>query len=249
MKYILIFLISLQMASVSYAQENLRLELAEDRVDITTGFDGTRVVAFGTVKSLTPSANMVVTLRGPETKTIVREKRRAITGVWSNDESVEFRRVPSYYDYALKNVENESDILADIQSQAQIGTENLSFYSEENLKPEELEPFHDALIRQMQSKGFYAVKPTRIEFTDGELFKVTFVIPPGVPTGTYTAEAVLFEGEKIMERVGKTLQVGQVGFNARVYVFAEEYSFFYGLLAILMAVTFGWSAFTFLRRD
>jgi hypothetical protein len=62
-------------------------------------------------------------------------------------------------------------------------------------------------------------------------------------------QAVLFRGDQLIEKTEQTLQIGQVGFNARVYLFAKDYSFFYGLLAVLTALIFGWSAFTFLRRD
>lgn len=249
MKKYFVFFIVLLMSSPSLAQGRLQFELAENRVDITTGFNGTSIVAFGTVDNLSSTENMVVTLKGPESKAIVRVKARSITGVWSNDESVEFRRVPSYYDYALLRSYAEESISPTVLSEAEIGAEHLSFYSEDDLSPDDLEPFQDALIRRMRVKGFYAVKPAVIDLPGQNLFKVTFLIPPGVPTGTYTAEVDIFGNTGVLETVSKTLQVGQVGFNARIYLFAEEYSFLYGVLSVLLAAVFGWSAFTFLRRD
>lgn len=249
MKKLFVFLLAFLFSCPAMAQGRLQFELAEDRVDITTGFNGTSVVAFGTVPGLTPQQNMVVIIKGPETKAIVRLKSKGITGVWSNDKTVEFRRVPSYYDYALLNEAVEDSVTPSVLSEAEIGTEHLAFYSEDDLSADALEPFHDALIRRMRVKGFYAVKPSAIEFPSKDLFKVTFAIPPGVPTGTYTAEATVFENGVIVETLSKTLQVGQVGFNARVYLFANNYSLFYGILSVVLAVVFGWSAFTFLRRD
>ena len=53
----------------------------------------------------------------------------------------------------------------------------------------------------------------------------------------------------MLSRDEKYLQVGQVGFSARVYLFAYNHALLYGLMAITLAVAAGWGAFTFLRRD
>ncbi len=241
MKFWVMFIFGFLLCSPAMAQSKLTLELAESRVDITTGFGGTRVVAFGTTSSSPGTLNLGVTIRGPETKMIVRQKERAITGVWSHGESVEFRRVPSYFDYALQNPDDLGGL--------DIGTESLAFYPEDDIEEAEQEKFRDSLIRIMQSKDLYPVKPSKVELVGDGLFKVGFRLPPGVPTGTYTVEAVLIENGQVLEKISKTLEIGQVGFNARVYLFAQEYSFFYGFLSVLLAVVFGWSAFTFLRRD
>jgi uncharacterized protein (TIGR02186 family) len=245
----LLFTLALVVSVPAMAQDRLVLELAQDRVDITTGFGGTEVVAFGVLSGMADGDRLAITLKGPETKVIVREKSRAITGVWSNNKNVDFRRVPSYYDYALSDAQTAQDLESPVFKQAELGADNLAFYPEDDMKPEDLENFHDALIRLMQGKNFYPVKATEISFTGKDLFKARFAIPPGVPTGTYTVQAVLFRGDQLIEKTEQTLQIGQVGFNARVYLFAKDYSFFYGLLAVLTALIFGWSAFTFLRRD
>lgn len=245
----LVFFIALMISVPAMAQDRLKLELAQDRVDITTGFGGTQVVAFGVVSAMAEGDRLAITLKGPETKVVVRQKSRAITGVWSNDENVDFRRVPSYYDYALSDTQTAQDLESPVFKQAELGADNLAFYPEDEMKPEELETFHDALIRLMQGKDFYPVKAAEIAFTGQDLFKAQFVIPPGVPTGTYTVQAILFRGDQLIEKTEQSLQIGQVGFNARVYLFAKDYSFFYGFLAVLTALIFGWSAFTFLRRD
>lgn len=241
MKFFLILTFGVLLCGPVMAQGALTLELAESRVDISTGFGGTRVVAFGTISRSLNAPNMVVTIKGPESKMIVREKRRAITGVWSHGESVEFRRVPSYFDFALQN--------ADDKIALGVGTESLAFYPEDDIEEAEGEKFRDSLVRIMQSKDLYPVKPSKVELVGDGLFTARFQLPPSVPTGTYTVEAVLYDGGQVLETASKTLEIGQVGFNARVYLFAQDYSFFYGFLSVVLAAVIGWSAFTFLRRD
>ncbi|PZO86589.1 MAG: transmembrane family protein, partial [Micavibrio aeruginosavorus] len=215
------------------------------RVDITTGFNGTSVIMFGTIKG--GEAGLAVTLKGPE-RTIVIRKKEKTAGTWMNRGSVEFRRVPSYYDYAL-NLTGAGDTAA-LFGDNQIGVDYLAFYPEDaDEDPAIVESFSDALIRNMQEKGFYPLKPKVPQMLGDGFFKVSFDLPPGVPTGIYTVEAMAVRDGVVAARESKTLQVGQVGFNARVYLFAENHSLFYGIASVLIALVSGWAAFTFLRRD
>lgn len=243
----MIFAFVMFLSLPAMAQEKLlRVELAEQQVDITTGFNGTNVVLFGT-KTMA-DAGLVVTLKGPERKMIVRRKGK-VAGTWMNNNSIEFRRVPSYYDYSTSIADEVLEAAPQLMNDNQIGVDHLAFYPEDEEKPEVLETFSDALIRQMQGKGFYPLGAGDLTLLDDHFFKVTFELPPGVPTGIYTAEALLIKDGIVLAKESRTLQVGQVGFNARVYRFAENHAVFYGLLAVFIAAFAGWSAFTFLRRD
>ncbi len=244
---LLAILVSLCAASPSMAQTKaLRLEIAENRVDITTGFNGTNVVLFGTTSG---EGDIVLTLKGPERTIIVRRKDRVL-GTWMNRDNVEFRRVPSYYDYASTMTDAVLEDYPAMLEEGAIGVDHLGLYSEDaDEEPAVVDVFRDSLIRRMQQKGFYPIKAGTLQFLSPGFFKATFELPPGVPTGIYTVDGMLVENGKIVAREAKTLQVGQVGFNARVYSFAGQHSFFYGVFAILMALISGWSAFTFLRRD
>ena len=226
----------------------LEFELSENRVDITTGFDGARVTAFGTIDP--PGGNLVVTLKGPEQKVTIRKKAR-VFGAWMNSDSVEFRRVPSYYDYASTLDAAELAALPGILDEAQVGVDHLGFYAEDEDDEEagQTDRYRDALIRSMQEKGLYPLRARQPLLIADGFFKVSFELPPGVPTGTYTMEAVVIDGDRASAREARTLQVGQVGFNARIYLFAQRHEFLYGVIAVLIAAISGWSAFTFLRRD
>lgn len=248
MKRITILFVCLLLSAPAWAQgKPMQLELSSNHVDITTGFNGTRIVMFGT--SETENPDLIVTLRGPERTIVVRRKDRAF-GTWMNRQNVEFRRVPSYYDYASTLKDNALSAYPDLVQATEAGVYALGFYPEDaDLDPATQTVFRDALIRSMQQKGFYPIAAGDILFLNPRFFKVAFDLPPGVPTGLYTIEASMFDGDKIIARENKSLQVGQVGFNANVYLFAEGHSFFYGIFAVVMALVSGWAAFTFLRRD
>ena len=244
---VLTFMMVALCAPAAMAQtKTLRLEIAQDHVDITTGFNGTNVVLFGTTNE---EGDVAVTLKGPERTIIVRRKDRVV-GTWMNRDSVEFRRVPSYYDYASTMTDAVLGENPAMMQEGGIGVDYLGLYSEDaDEEAAVIDVFRDSLIRRMQQRGFYPIKAGTMQILSPGFFKVTFDLPPGVPTGIYSVEGMLVQDGKIVAREAKTLQVGQVGFNARVYSFANEHSFFYGVFAILMALVSGWSAFTFLRRD
>ncbi len=244
---IMFLLLCLFPAAAGAQNPAMRVELAHDRVDITTGFNGTDVVVFGTKRA--EGGDVVLTLKGPDRTVIVRRKDR-VFGAWLNRSSMEFRRVPSYYDYAATEDDAALETMRDVVLQGQIGVDNLDFYAEDGgQNPDEADIFRDALIRQMRGKGFFPIKAGDVQMLSPQFFRASFVLPPGVPTGIYTVDAMLVEGGEIKAREARTLQVGQVGFNARVYLYAENYSLLYGITAVLIALFSGWAAFTFLRRD
>ncbi len=244
----ILFLLALFIAVPAYAQKApLKIEIAEDRVDISTGFNGTRVVVFGTTAE--PDHDIIVTLKGPEQTVAMRRKGR-VMGAWMNTKTVEFRRVPSYYDYASTLPETYFSGNQELFAEHELGVEHLGFYPEDADEDATIvESFKDALVRTMQKKGFYPLAGHGLNIIDPQFFKANFDLPPGVPTGLYRVEALVLKNNTVIAQETRTLQVGQVGFNARVYLFAQNYSFFYGVFAVVMALAIGWSAFTFLRRD
>lgn len=245
---IALFILLMFLSAPCFAQTApLRIELADDRVNISTGFDGARVVLFG-VKA-DPDADIVVTLKGPESTMALRRKGR-VMGAWINTKTVEFRRVPSYYDYASTLDDNYVSGDTPFLEENEVGIEHLGFYPEDaDENPETVATFRDALVTSMQKKGFYPLAMHSLRVIDRQFFKAVFDLPPGVPTGSYRVEALVVKNDNVIARESKILQVGQVGFNARVYLFAQNYSFFYGIFAVVMALAIGASAFTFLRRD
>ncbi len=219
----------------------MNAELARDHVDISTGFNGETVALFGTTDE--DNAEIIISIKGPETTIAVRKKGRVL-GAWMNKDTVEFRRVPAYYDVAATYAPSE-----EFAKENEIGFGNLDFYAENESKPEIIAEFKDALITKMQAQGFVPIDAKKVKRIDAHFFKTTFILPPDIPTGLYTVDTYIVRDNKLLGHESRKLQVGQVGFNANVYMTAQEHSLFYGLFTVLVALISGWSAFTFLRRD
>src|SRR5690606_21979933 len=75
----------------------LTVDLAQKRIDITTGFHGADLAIYGVKKA---PGEIAVVIRGPSQSMVVRGKSRVL-GVWMNSRSLEFTNVPVYYDLAL----------------------------------------------------------------------------------------------------------------------------------------------------
>jgi hypothetical protein len=98
------------------------------------------------------------------------------------------------------------------------------------------------LIEQLEKKKLYATGSNKIDFLDETLFKVVLDFPKNIARGVYNVEIYLINEGGLMSFQSIPIYVRQVGFSARVFDFAYEESFLYGLLAIAIALVSGWLA-------
>ena len=242
--FVVIFLFFGVCASGTQAKNLLTIDTAERKINITTGFDGAEISVYGVTDM---PGDIAVVVKGPEKTMIVRHKQ-PVFGTWINIGSVEFRRVPGFYDYALSRFEKDlnQEGLLDFHK---IGFSGLDFYPENERKPEVAQRYRDALLRNKQTEGLFPLDAKTIEFLNDHFFRANFILPANVPSGIYTIEVYFMKEGKLLEMDSKELRVGQVGFNARIYSFAHDKGLFYGLLAVFIAVFAGVSGYSLLRRD
>ncbi len=239
----LFFLLPLSFAQAQEG-EALVVDLAQDHVDITTGFNGARLVLFGVKKA---GGDIAVVISGPKKRMVVRRKDR-VAGAWMNRQSVEFRDALSYYDYAL-GASEETLAPTDVLDEHGIGLDSLSFTTVSKEKPEVAGRFHEALIRNQQSEGLYPLSPNDIVYLSDTFFRTSLDLPSNVPMGEYTIRTFYIRDQKIEDIQTTSLKVAQVGLGSQIYLFAHGHSLAYGLLAVAIAVFAGWAANTFLRRE
>ncbi len=226
------------------AGPELSVALAADTVDITTGFSGARIDLFG-IKPV--AGDIAVVVSGPERELRVRRKE-SVLGLWINRRSVTFHSVPVYYDYALSRPE-EALAPLEVRRAQRIGLDALTFDPETTEDPEDLARFQEGLIRSQQIAGLYPLKAKPVVFLNDTFFRTTLTVPPDVPTGEYTIRTFLIHDGRVSAVRETPLRIAQVGFPARVYLFAQENGFLYGLCTVLMAVMAGAGAHVFLRKD
>ena len=230
-------LIVLAVAVPGVARADLVADLSQHLVAITTGFSGTKVLLFGTTGGM---GDVVVVLRGPENAEVVRRKARK-AGIWVNDAEMVFEGTPSYYAVAASRPLSEF-LPERVAQREEIGIRNLRVTPPEDAKPEEVESFRAALIRNKQKVELYSVEPEPISFLGNRLFRTDMHFPANAPVGTYIVRVFLVHDGDVVGATITPLVVSKIGFEAGVFDFADRHSLAYGVLAILIAVVAGWSA-------
>lgn len=226
------------------AEPSITVDLADDRVNITTGFNGARLDVFGVKEQ---PGDIAVVITGPERRMVVRRKDQ-VMGLWMNNDSAEFRSVPSYYDYALSTQEKSLASPATLRKLG-IGLDALELRPSFDYDSDILPAFQEALVRNKQLQGLFPLEPKGIVFLNDHFFRTTFHLPPSVPRGEYTVRTMLLRDGQVRDSRTTSVKVAQVGFAAEIFYFARAQSLAYGLVAVALAVLFGWAANTFLRRD
>lgn len=235
---LLVILLGVSVYPAHASFDELTVDLAQDHVDITTGFGGANLVLFGTKKLQTGAVAVVV--RGPEKDMVVRKKGR-VAGVWMNSDSTRFKNVPGYYEYAVS--ENISKYAgSDVLLKQGIGLPSLlPQIRPEKITDERFQFFAEALIRNKVVEGVFLAEPKNVELLNDHLFKTELYIPANVPKGEYTIETFVFFKNKVHEKSVTTLEVRQIGLGAGIYNFSRMYGFAYGLICVSIAVLAGWA--------
>lgn len=243
------FLISVALSVMAFgvrAQDApLVADVSENLVAITTGFTGKEVLLFGATDG---PGDIAIVVKGPVRDITVRKKER-VGPVWINTDSVTFRDVPSFYRIASSRPLEEF-APPNLLSRFQIGTENirLETVDETPLSPEDLALYRKALIRLKTGERLYDEGLGSVNTTSNRLFRTRILFPSNVSTGTYFVEVYLFRGGTVAAAEIVPFNISKIGFGADVYDFAHNFSIFYGLLAILLAVGAGWAASAAFRR-
>ena len=224
-------------AGVSAQESALTADLSDRRIEITAGFTGAEVLLFGVRDG---AGDVVAVLRGPEAPAVVRRKRRRF-GLWLNHRRVVFDDVPGYY--AVASTRPLSDVAsAALLAELEIGFEHRVRLPGDGAHGAEGSAFRDALARLMKAEGRYRVSPGGMEFVDERLFRGTFVLPSGVPTGRYRAEVLLIADGAVAGRHATELTIRKTGFGATAFEYAHSHPIGYGLVAAVVALIAGWVA-------
>jgi uncharacterized protein (TIGR02186 family) len=231
-------------AAMAQPSANLNIDLSERSIDITTGFNGAKIVVYGTRRG---EGDIAMIIRGPEQSIVVRRKSRVL-GVWMNSQSLRFNDVPGFYALALSRPA-ESVAPLSVLRRYNIGLDALVFETDDGNDAEKIDTFREALIRTQQMKGLFPMEPGPVNFVDNDFFKVEFKLPANVPAGIYRVDTFILRDGVVTDTRSAELKVAQNGFSAEIFLFAHNQSLAYAVIAILMALFFGWGAHSLLRRD
>ncbi len=228
---ILLFLASLPSNSFS---SPIISGISANEINIDSGFNGTKILLFGAKSN---SGHILVAVRGPKKHFLVTKKQK-LFGVWYNGKLVEFQ--DSYGFYSDFSTTNNRDFISSLAKELEIGTENLRFKPSDKNNEKEEDEFRNELIKRMKTENLYTPNITGVDFLDDTLFKVTLNFPKNIIRGIYTVEIYLIDNGSLSSFQSIPIYVNQAGLSGKIFDFAYQQSFLYGLLAVAIALIFGW---------
>lgn len=234
--------------------------LSQEVVEIRSDFAGAEIILFGAVTGMEENDDLVVVVRGPATDLRVMRKERTF-GIWINRAPVRFEDVPSYYSVASTRPLQEIGAFTALRREG-IGLQHLRLTAPETERTEirlgvevtvsdigeEVAEYRDAIGRNRRSDRLFAETTSGLQILEGGLFRATVALPPATPVGDYTADVYLFRDGRPVASGTVELGVRKAGLERIIYNFAHEHAWLYGLVAVALALLFGWGAAAIFSR-
>ncbi|TVR49602.1 MAG: hypothetical protein EA386_01805 [Rhodobacteraceae bacterium] len=237
-------LILLIFVALPARSEEVIAGLSQNRVSLTVNFEGSEILIYGAVRRDAPlpegPLDVVVSVEGPPMPAIIwRKARRA--GIWVNTESQEVRAAPSFY--AVASTAPLRDILSpDADLTHRISTRLAIF--EARTAPEARDPaaFTEALIRIREDEGLYQSRENAVALERDTLFSTRMTLPKNIVEGRYAARVFLVREGEVVDVFETVIDVQKAVLERWLFNLAYQQPFLYGLLALALAVFFGWGA-------
>jgi uncharacterized protein (TIGR02186 family) len=225
-------------------------DLSQSRIDISYRFAGAELLIFGAIQypgGRVPAEppGIAVVLRGPTDPITVRKKAR-VAGIWVNTQALRFESTPGFY--AVATTKPVRDLLDERNAAIyEIGLNHLQLSPATAADAETTRLFQDGLIKLRTNEQLFLEQPYGVQVTDKVLYRARIPIPSAVPVGNYQAEIYLIGNDsqgrgRVLARSTAPVIIDKSGFERGIYVFAQDHSFLYGLLAIALALGMGWAA-------
>ena len=241
---LLIIIIALNSFTV-FAKDNLVTDLSESTVEISSTFSGADILLFGAYDGQ-KNDDIIVVVSGQKGEVKVDKKEKKF-GIWMITESIKFLNVPKYY-YIASNRKIE-----DITNKSEIKKRKLDFNNFE-LKNNKIDyknldkKWYEALKRNMKKKQFWKIEENSIELNKNTLFRKTLSLPSNVSTGMYNVKILHYTKGNLISQEESKIKIDKTGISANIYNIAQNFSAIYGIIAVIVALFFGWFTNFIFRR-
>ena len=225
------------------AAEEVIAGLSQNRVSITTSFDGSEILIFGAVKREAPIApenplHVMITISGPSEPVTVRRKARRF-GIWINTDAVEVDAAPTFYAVATSGPWEE--VISDVEDLRQKVSIPRAIRSV-GLGVTEGADFVEALIRIRTRQNRYQLQMGAVEVRESTLFRTSIALPANLTEGDYVARFLLTRGGEVLDIYETEIDVRKVGLERFLFNLAHNQPLVYGLMSLAIAIAAGWSA-------
>ncbi len=235
----------LMLCGPAMATETIVTGLSQNRVQITTDFDGSDILVYGAVKRDRPAPDdsqleVIITLEGPSSPLIVRRKHR-VAGIWINGPSVQIANAPSFYAVTATGsvddiLSQDEDLRYGITLARRINTTSIS------INTLDFPEYTEALRRIRIKSDQYQMATNRVQLVQETLFRTDFALPANVIEGNYKVRLFILRDGVVVDSQERFINVRKTGIERDLYNLAHQQPLIYGLLSLVMAAFAGWAA-------
>lgn len=233
----------LALASFTFAAP-VELHLDKSAIEITTFYNGTKVLATGTVPA---GSEAVVRVSGKAEELHLKKKGKVGGLLWMNTGDLTIENAPKIY--LLYSSATGQDALAD--PKLGIGLESLRDRIRILPENEDKEFFFNEFLKMKKHDAVYAEFPATVTYSEqadgARQFQASLQIPPRMSEDDYTIEVLAVREGNLIGQARSDLKVKMVGFPEQLSRLAFQRSLLYGVLSVLIAVAAGFFMGTLFR--
>lgn len=243
-------LLALVLLALPAQAEEIVADLSQDRISISTNFDGSEILIFGAVKRDKPQPigqrlAIIITIAGPREDVVIRRKERRL-GIWVNTDSFEMPDVPTFYSVA-SSVPLVQALLPEEDEAWAITTARAITAPGTQVPSGEAADFMEALIRVRTADDIYGTSEEGVQVRDSTLFSAEIALPADLTEGNYNTRIFLTRDGTVIDSFGTSIFVQKVGLERWIYALAHDQPIIYGLLSLFIAIAAGWGASAIFR--
>ena len=233
------------------AAEEVVAGLSQNRISISTNFDGSEILIFGAVKreAVIPDEplQVAIAVTGPSVPVTVRRKEKRY-GIWINTDHVDVDRAPSFYAVATSApwedvFRDTEDLRYKVSIRRAIRSVGATISGSQD--------FTTALIRIREKNDLYQTNIGAVTLDEQTLFSTSVRLPANLTEGDYEARFFLTRGGRVVDSYTTTIAVQKVGLERFLFRLSRDNAVVYGLMSLAIAIAAGWGAsavFRFIRN-
>jgi uncharacterized protein (TIGR02186 family) len=244
---------ALLLAAIPARAERLISALSNDKIEITSSFDGERLTFYGSIapdagseqKYVVGPYHIAVVILGPTQDRVAREKTNVL-GMWLNTDQVTFKGFPSYFHVLssgrLREITDVTTLTTNfILPESHVLVPNAAGWWQTMV-------FGRELIRLMTEERLFGVQENGVNFLSDTFYSAQLTLPSNAPPGPYIAQTYLIKNGAIIARKSEGFAVRKIGFERFLAQSATQYPLFYGLACVALALATGWLGGVLFRR-
>ena len=237
----------------SYATEvspSLVTDLSKKVISINVNFSGSKFHIFGAIKKNNPKVSsidqppfdIIIEVIGPPITMNLFQKEKKF-GFWINRKINNLKNIPSFYSISGTKpldilLPNNIETANDIGLVKQINTKNQKIENE----------LIDQILFIGKDKKQYNENNTPITLLENTLFSNEIDFPTNLHEGNYKVKIHLIRFQKVLATKQDIIYVKKIGLQNWINYLAFEKPQLYGIMSILIAITFGFVASLVFRK-